>query len=42
MASTGDYRVRDIKIPYITALDDEDTAEDLDKFGVTFPLHIPF
>jgi len=33
MAATGEYRVRDIKVPYITALDEEDTPEDLDKFG---------
>jgi len=33
MASTGEYRYRDVKVPYITALDDEDTSDDLNKFG---------
>ncbi len=27
-------RIRDTKVPFITALDDEDTPEDLEVFGV--------
>ena len=33
-------RIRDTKIPFITALEDEDTPEDLEVFGVSFNLII--
>jgi len=32
--SDANGRIRDTKIPFITALEDEDTPEDLEVFGV--------